>query len=190
LTGEQKLGRLPTDRPHALKAYGSYDARWNGRHNTEFGGFFTAQSGTPVTSVVTFYNLNPTVVSGFGDLGRTQAFLQTDFSVRHKIRFGKGEKYALVAELDILNVFDQRREVRRSTTQQGVSNITGPNLVAFGCAACTNEINSIKALFNGGIKDPVLSFINSRVDRQVSTYNLANGFQDPRSITFGFRFIF
>jgi hypothetical protein len=175
-----------------LKFYGAYEAKWSGSQSTEFSTFATIQSGTPLTSVVTLYNLNPTVVSGLGDLGRTQAFMQTDFAIRHKIRFGKGEKYTLVADLDVLNLFNQQRELTRQTTISP-NNITGANLVAYGCAACAGgEIATINALFKGGIKDSVLAFINdpARPDRRQSTFNKANGFQAPRSVTFGFRFIF
>lgn len=185
-------GLLPTDRTHVLKFYGAYEAKWNGRQSTEFSTFSTIQTGTPLTSVVTLYNLNPTVVSRMGDLGRTQAFMQTDFAVRHKIRFGKGEKYMLVADLDVLNLFNQQRELTRQTTLSP-NNITGGNLVAYGCAACGGgEIATINALFGAGIETAVLGFINdaARPDRRQSTFNRSNGFQAPRTVTFGLRFIF
>ena len=179
----------PTDRTHVVKFYGAYEAKWSGRHSTEFSTFSTAQSGTPLTSVVTLFNLNPTVVNGLGDLGRTKAFLQTDFAIRHKIRFG--EKYTLVADMDVLNLFNQTRELTRQTTLSP-NNITNSSLVTNGCPTCTGEIATINALFNGGIRDAVLAFINNpaRPDRQQSTFNKANSFQAPRSVTFGFRFIF
>lgn len=175
----------PTDRTHVLKFYGAYEAKWNGRYSTEFSTFSTIQSGTPLTTVVTLFNLNPTVVNGLGDLGRTQAFLQTDFAVRHKIRFGKGEKYTLVADLDVLNLFNQKRELTRATTLSP-NNITGSSIGTGG------EIATVNALFNGGIRDKVLAFINepTRPDRRQSIFNQANGFQAPRAVTFGFRFIF
>jgi hypothetical protein len=182
----------PTDRTHVLKFYGAYEARWSGRQSTEFSTFSTAQTGLPVTSVVTLYNLNPTIVNGIGDLGRTKAFLQTDAAIRHKIRFGKSEKYTLVADLDVLNLFNQTRELTRQTTISP-NNISGGNLVAYGCTACGGgEIATINQIFGPGIKDAVLGFINdpARPDRRQSTFNKSNGFQAPRSVTFGFRFIF
>ena len=69
LDGDPIDGRLPTDRPHVFKFYGAYTANWGGSQSTEFSGFTTAASGTPLTSVITFYNLNPTVVKWFGRLG-------------------------------------------------------------------------------------------------------------------------
>jgi hypothetical protein len=176
-------GLQPTDRTHVLKFYGAYEAKWSGQQSTEFSTFSTVQSGTPLTSVISLYNLNPTVVNGMGDLGRTKAFMATDFAVRHKIRFGKGEKYTLVADMDVLNLFNQKRELTRQTTISP-NNITGSSIGTGG------EIATINKLFNGGIRDAVLAWIAANPTRQQSTFNKSNGFQAPRSVTFGFRFVF
>jgi len=93
-----------------FKFYGAYEAKWASKSTTELSAFSTVQSGTPVTSVVTLYNLNPTIVKGQGDLGRTEVFTQTDFAIRHKYRFS--EKYTLVAEMDVLNLFNEARELQ------------------------------------------------------------------------------
>jgi|SRR5688572_23867738 len=185
LNGDPIDGRLPTDRPHVFKFYGAYTANWGGSQSTEFSGFTTAASGTPVTQVITLYNLNPTVVNGLGDLGRTELFTQTDFAIRHKIRFA--EKYTMVAEMDFLNLFNEQNELQRATTLSP-SNITGPNIGCGGGAA--GEICTIDRIFNGGIRDSVLAFINANPQRLQSTFNRANGFQTPREIRFGFRLIF
>lgn len=189
LNGEPVDGRLPTDRPHVFKFYGAYTANWGGNQSTEFSGFTTAASGTPLTSVVTLYSLNPTIVDGLGDLGRTETFTQTDFAVRHKIRFA--EKYTLVAEMDFINLFNEQNELQRQTTISP-TNMSATNFLATGCSACTGEVAMIKQIFNGGIRDAVLNFINAptRPDRRQTTFNLANGFQTPREIRFGFRLIF
>jgi hypothetical protein len=183
LDGDPIDGRLPTDRPHVFKFYGAYTANWGGNQSTEFSGFTTAASGTPVTSVITLFNLNPTVVSGLGDLGRTETFTQTDFAVRHKIRFA--EKYTVVAEMDFINLFNEQNELQRQTTLSP-NNITGSSI------GTGDEINTINTIFNTGIREAVLNFINAptRPDRRQSTFNLANGFQTPREIRFGFRLIF
>jgi hypothetical protein len=189
LDGDPLDGRLPTDRPHVLKFYGAYTANWGGNQSTEFSGFTTAASGTPLTSVVTFYALNPTVVNGLGDLGRTETFTQTDFAVRHKIRFS--EKYTFVAEMDFINLFNEQNELQRQTTISP-ADIRASNLVAYGCSACTGEIAAFNELFAHGIKNAVLGFINDPAvpTRRQSTFNLTNGFQTPREIRFGFRLIF
>ncbi|MFL6216890.1 MAG: carboxypeptidase regulatory-like domain-containing protein [Blastocatellia bacterium] len=192
LNGKSIEGLLPTDRPHVFKFYGAYEARFSGRSTTEFSTFTTAQSGTPVTSVITLYNLNPTIVNGQGDLGRTEMFTQTDFAIRHKMRLGSSERMMLIAEMDVLNLFNEARVLTYQTTVSP-NNITGGNLVAYGCPSCGGgEIATITQIFNGGIATAVNAFINdpARPDRRQSTFGLANGFQDPRSVRFGFRFIF
>ncbi|MFN2491747.1 MAG: carboxypeptidase regulatory-like domain-containing protein [Pyrinomonadaceae bacterium] len=186
---------LPTDRTHVFKLYGAYTADWSGHQSTEFSGFTTAQSGTPLTSVVTLYSLNPTVVSGLGDLGRTEMFTQTDFAIRHKVKFS--EKYTFVAEMDFLNLFNERNVL---TTQTTISpnNISGANLGAYGCTLCATggaaarEINTIQSIFNGGIKNAVLAYINDPAfpERKQGTFNQANGFQTQREVRFGFRLLF
>lgn len=183
LDGDPIEGRLPTDRPHVFKFYGAYTANWGGNHSTEFSGFTTATSGSPLTSVITLFNLNPTVVTALGDLGRTEMFTQTDFAVRHKIRFA--EKYTLVAEMDFINLFNEQNELQRATTMSG-TNITGATI------GTGDEIATINAIFGGGIRTAVLNWINepTRPDRRISTFNLGNGYQTPREVRFGFRLIF
>ena len=189
LNGEPLDGRLPTDRPHVFKFYGAYTANWGGNQSTEFSGFTTAASGTPLTSVITLYALNPTVINGLGDLGRTEMFTQTDFAVRHKIRFA--EKYTLVAEMDFINLFNEQNVLQNQTTLSP-TDVRAANLVPFGCTACTGEVALINELFSNGIRDSVLGFLNdpARPDRLNKTFNMANGFQTPREIRFGFRLIF
>ena len=180
-------GRLPTDRPHVFKFYGAYTQDWNGAHSTEFSGFTTATSGTPLTTIFTLYNLSPTILYGQGDLGRTEAFTQTDFAIRHKYRFGNNERFTLVADLDIINLFNEDNELAR---QNAISpnNITGPNIGFPGGAA--GEVATINALINSGIQSQVVNFINANPSRQQSTFNRTNSFQVPREIRFGFRLLF
>jgi hypothetical protein len=73
------------------------------------------------------FNLNPTVVIGFGDLGRTEMFTQTDFAIRHKFRFGSSERFMIVAEMDVLNLFNEDKELQRATTLSP-NNITGTSI--------------------------------------------------------------
>ena len=183
LNGKPIDGLLPTDRTHVFKFYGAYEHKWSGSHSTEFSTFTTAQSGTPVTTVITLFNLNPTVVNSLGDLGRTDAFTQTDFAIRHKFRFN--ERFTLVAEMDILNLFNEMNELQRATTLSP-NNITGSSI------GTGSEVATINKIFNGGIRDLVLNFINepTRPDRRQSIFGKTNGFQDPRAVTFGFRLIF
>jgi hypothetical protein len=183
LDGDPINGPLPTDRTHVFKMYGAYEAMWGNNQSTEFSGFTTLQSGTPLTTVISLHSLNPTVVTGLGDLGRTEMFTQTDLAIRHKYRFA--EKYTFVAEMDFLNLFNEQNELQRQTTLSP-TNLTN---ASFGIAT---EFQLIQELFNVGVRDRALAFINNpaRPDRRQTTFNLANGFQTPREIRFGFRFIF
>ena len=96
------LGRLPTDRPHVLKLYGSYQMPFG----TEFGGFFRVSSGTPITTQVTTINGIPVYVNGRGDLGRTPVFSQTDLMVSHEFSIAEGKRLRL--EFNMMNLFNQK----------------------------------------------------------------------------------
>ena len=46
-------------------------------------------------------------MNGRGDLGRTEAYSQTDLGFRHRYRFGHDGRFTLVANVDILNMFNE-----------------------------------------------------------------------------------
>jgi hypothetical protein len=96
------FGRLPTDRPHVFKFYGSKSFRWG----TEVGGFFRLTSGTPVTTQVVTVNDIPYYVEGRGDYGRTPVFSQTDLLVSHEFAMGEGKRLRL--EFNMINLFNQK----------------------------------------------------------------------------------
>ena len=97
------LGRLPTDRPHVVKLYGSYMAKFG----TQFGVNFYGGSGTPLTTYVNTVNQTNAFVEGRGDLGRTDMLTRTDFLVSHELKLGDGNK-RLRLELNLLNAFNQK----------------------------------------------------------------------------------
>ncbi|HEV7859896.1 MAG TPA: TonB-dependent receptor [Pyrinomonadaceae bacterium] len=190
--GQSAVGRLPTDRPHVFKFYGAYTFNgWDklfhteGKTNsTEISAFTTAESGTPLTTIYTLFNLSPAFLNLPGDLGRTHRFTQTDFALRHKYRFGSDQKFTAVFDFDVLNLFNEANELTRQTTFTSVANITGANLGTGG------EIATINKIFNGGIHDLVVNYVNALASRKISTFNKANGFQAPREVRFGFRLLF
>jgi hypothetical protein len=96
------FGRLPTDRPHVFKFYGSKSFPFG----SEVGGFFRLMSGTPVTTQVVTINDIPFYVEGRGDWGRTPVFSQTDLVVAHEIKMGEVKKLRL--EFNMLNLFNQK----------------------------------------------------------------------------------
>ncbi len=97
------LGRLPTDRPHVVKLYGSYLMPFG----TQVGAFLYAGSGTPLTTYVVSSNQTNLFVNGRGDMGRTPVLSRTDMLVSHEIAVG-GNNKRLRFELNVLNVFNQK----------------------------------------------------------------------------------
>ncbi|MEO5820264.1 MAG: TonB-dependent receptor [Vicinamibacteraceae bacterium] len=97
------VGRLPTDRPHVVKLYGSYMAPFG----TQFGVNFYGGSGTPLTTYVNTVNQTQAFVNGRGDLGRTDVLTRTDLLVSHELKVGSGNK-RMRLELNLLNAFNQK----------------------------------------------------------------------------------
>jgi hypothetical protein len=203
--GTPDNGRLATDRPHVFKANAGYNFDWWGSrvNTTEFKAFFIGQSGTPISTRVNAYSAG-SFLFGRGDLGRTDRYTQTDFAVSHKYRFGRDARYAVAFDVDVLNLFNEHAVTNRY-----------PVLFAGDLAAeavtqffpnVTTETAFIQQIFNGGLTDTIRE-LNRRGDAGLSTcgadgassceafktdarYNQPNDFQLPRSIRFGFRFIF
>jgi citrate lyase gamma subunit len=96
-------GRLPTDRPHVGKIYGSYLFKTG----TNVGLNFYAGSGTPVSKSVQSIYRYPILVEGRGSLGRTDALTQTDLLVSHEFTLAGTKKLRL--EFNGLNIFNQRQ---------------------------------------------------------------------------------
>jgi hypothetical protein len=185
-------GRLATDRPHVFKFYGAYTLNWKERfgggtgHSTEFSGFTTMQSGTPLTTRFTFQSYDSIILDRRGDLGRTSAFTQTDLALRHKIRFGSNERFMAVFEVDVLNVFNESNDLTVFDNISGFNfagdeiGLSSDFIQAGGDFQRIPTINAIRAIINdpnqGGGPD--------------ERYGLTNSFQGPRSVRLGVRFIF
>lgn len=102
-------GPLGTDRPHSLKLYGSYFFKFG----TEVGGFFLAQSGVPVSTLVQDIHNIPIFVNGRGDLGRTPVWSRTDLVLAHELKFGEVKK--LRFEFNAENLFNQKTAAYKYT---------------------------------------------------------------------------
>jgi len=96
-------GRLPTDRPHVVKVYGSYLFKFG----TNVGMNFFGGSGTPISKSVQSIYRYPILVEGRGSLGRTDAMTQTDLLVSHE--FGLAGTKKLRLEFNGLNIFNQEQ---------------------------------------------------------------------------------
>ncbi|HYP02322.1 MAG TPA: TonB-dependent receptor [Pyrinomonadaceae bacterium] len=182
-------GRLPTDRPHVFKLYGAYTLDWNeqfGRgkgNSTEFSAFTTAQSGTPLTTRFTFQGYDSIILDRRGDLGRTEAFTQTDLGVRHKVRFGSNERFTVVFDLDVLNVFNQSNVLAVFDNISGI-NFSGEEIgLSSDFIESGGEFQRIQTLNN------IRTLINSEGGAD-DRYRQPDTFQVGRSVRFGFRFLF
>ena len=188
-TGEPDNGRLETDRPHVFNVYGSYLFDWFKKrtNSTELSVFQTVASGTPQTT--RFYvvsNITPTIFLKRGDLGRTPTFSQTDFSVTHRYRFGRDNRFTIAADLNILNLFNQDTVTGLFTsigTPQGVI-----NGATFGFP--NNGAQFVNALNSGALLDQINAYLNGSPNRKDSRYGQPDTFQSPRAVRFGFRLLF
>jgi hypothetical protein len=195
-------GPLATDRPHVVNAFGAYIFDWKGSktNSTEISAFQTFQSGTPQTTFIQFGGAT-TIFTGRGDLGRTEMFSQTDLGITHRYRFGRDNRFTLVGDLNVLNLFDQENVL---TLQNVKTNGQIDRFAAFGGGAnnpyfpCgNNSCENKPALINAYNRGELLNQINTylagtptALNRTVSTYGQPNRYQDPRTIRFGFRLIF
>lgn len=193
-TGEPDNGRLETDRPHVFNIYGAYIFNWMGSksNSTELSVFQTVTSGTPQTSRIFLVStITPAIYLKRGDLGRSPTFTQTDFNITHRYRFGRDNRFALVGDLNFLNLFDQRT-VTGVYTIRNTSNavITGP-ILAMGFP--NNGIAFTNAYTSGALLDPIKNFIignATNLNRIDDRYGQPLTFQSPRIVRFGFRLIF
>ncbi len=194
--GDPDNGRLATDRPHVFKAYGGYSYNWKGgaTNRTTVSAFTTIQSGTPLTTIYNLYALGTTILNGRGDLGRTERFTETDLSVSHRYKFGRDARFTLEPFIDIRNLFNERNVLTVDTTIS-TADVRASQLAANGCTTCSGEAAVFQTIFNGpGIRTFVNNYLanpaTSVSNRTRNTYGFNNGFQNPRDVRFGFRFLF
>jgi len=180
-------GRLATDRPHVFNAYGAYIYDWFGKkdNSTEFSFFTTAQSGTPVTSQIVF--ITTTIFTKRGDLGRTETLTQTDFSVSHKYRFGRDNRFTMAFDFNVLNLFDEKNVTGIYTLKTAVT--LTPTTFGYG----NNVVGAINAYTAGQLLTPINTYLQgtaTALNRTDARYGQPNAFQGPRSVRFGFRLLF
>jgi carboxypeptidase family protein/TonB-dependent receptor-like protein len=188
--GVRDDGRLPTDRPHSFKFFGGYSLNWNERFGfmrnsvTDFSLFTTIQSGTPLTTRFVLFNIDNMILNGRGDLGRTEAFTQSDIAIHHRYRFGGSERFSLVFDLDILNLFNE------INTLGVFDNISSTNIdpEEIGLSANTPEAEAEFQRIN--TRDAIVDLFNANPDAKDVRFGLPNSFQAPRTVRFGVRFIF
>ncbi len=185
--GEEDNGRLQTDRPHVFNVYGAYIFDWLGSktNSTEISAFQTVTSGQPqTTTIYGASTVTPQIFLGRGDLGRSPVFSQTDLSVTHRYRFGRDDRFTMAFDLNFLNLFDQATVTGIYTT---MNPSTAPaNASAFGLS----QVAYANAFTSGALLDPILARIASQPDRSDIRYRMPFLYQTPRTVRFGFRFLF
>jgi hypothetical protein len=183
-------GRLPTDRPHSFKFYGGYSLNWNerfgygGGNTTDFSLFTTLQSGTPLTTRFVLFNIDNMILNGRGDLGRTEKFTQTDFAIHHRYRFGGSERFALVFDLDILNLFNE------ANVLTVFDNISSTNIDPTEIGLSDNTPEAEAQFQRVNTRDAIVDLFNANPDAKDVRFGIPNSFQAPRQVRFGVRFIF
>jgi hypothetical protein len=176
--GKLVEGRLATDRPNAFKFYGAYDLK-SKLGTTTFGPSFAIMSGTPLTTQVAVISSTPVYVNGRGDLGRTPVYSNTDFLVSHEFAIPAREGMRLKFDLNISNLFNQ------STITDRNQDLLHPNY---------GEHLSIvpqENFFKGFDYKKMLA--DGFADGSLTTnplFGLANGYQGPRYLRLGMKFIF
>jgi hypothetical protein len=188
-SGQEAIGILPLDRTHVFKASGTYTFGWWGSktNSTDVSFFTTAQSGTPLTTFVNIFGI-PIPETQRGDLGRSPVFTQTDLNFSHRYRFGRDDRFSVVADLNIINVFNENNwlAVNQNKTS-GYFLLTECDVVA----SCST-VDAVNYLTSHG----VLSQYNTAATAfgtgfaTNAGFNKPISFQEPRSIRFGFRFLF
>jgi hypothetical protein len=191
--GKPDNGRLPTDRPHVFNIYGAYIFDWVGSktNSTEISAFQTVTSGTPqTTSIYGQSSVTPQIFYSRGDLGRTPVFSQTDFAVTHRYRFGRDNRFTLVADLNFLNLWDQSTVTGIYST---LNTTTGrPNDAALFPTATAGQRASLYAngYTSGALLQPILSLLAANPDALDKRYKMPQLYQSPRTVRFGFRLLF
>jgi len=186
--GEKDNGLLPTDRTHAFKFYGGYTLNWKerfgtlGGSTTDFSLFTTVQSGTPLTTRFVLFNIDNMILNGRGDLGRTEAFTQTDVAIHHRYRFA--ERYAIVFDLDVLNLFNEANVIAV------FDNISSVNIPATDIGLSANAPEAEAQFQRTNTRDKINAILNGPSGSKDARFGLPNTFQGPRTVRFGFRFQF
>jgi hypothetical protein len=193
--GEVDDGPLGTDRPHVVKAYGGYTFDWwgNRSNSTEVSFFTTAMSGTPQTSVIDFGV--PLVATKRGDLGRTEMFTQTDLSLSHSYKFGRDDRFKIVADITINNAFNENN-VTAIDPQKYFDNYIGEaNFVpefndsdTYSIPGFEYTTRFMNAVLNGEAA-PFIQDLDYAGNRN-ALFGHPSAYQAKRNIRFGFRLVF
>ena len=199
-SGHPDNGILPLDRTHVFKASGTYSYDWmHSKSNTTDISFYTfAESGTPLTTFVNIFGI-PIVETKRGDRGRSPRLSQLDLNLTHRIRFGSENKFTLAVDLNVLNVFNQDTPVAFAQNKTSgywaldQTDVVSATPDATLTVRATNVLTTSGVLSQYAATEPLIcasaTICGVNVARSAS-FGKPISFQDPRSVRFGFRFIF
>jgi hypothetical protein len=172
--GKTAEGRLATDRPHTIKFFGAYVLNSKLGAST-FAPNIQLYSGTPLSSEVAVISSTTAMPYGRGDLGRTPFYSNFDFNFMHDFMpFKNNEAARIRFELSIFNLFNQ------STVTNHSINLQHPSDGQI-------QFDTYSDFFKGWNARDLMTAQGMRIDPQ---YNLANGFQAPRSLRIQVAFMF
>jgi len=103
----ESTGKLPTDRPHQIKVYGSYTFDFG----LTVGLSSFVMSGTPVSRRMRLSGLYTYYPLGRFSDGRTPLLTRTDLYLEYNLKFGG--KYGLQLNANISNLFNHKISQRR-----------------------------------------------------------------------------
>jgi hypothetical protein len=192
-SGQPDNGRLATDRPHVFKASGTYSFDWfrTNATSTDVSFFTTYQSGTPITTFVNVFGLLIPETRR-GDLGRTEAFTQTDLNLIQRYRFGRENRFGVAFEFNVINVFNEHNVLLVSNNRTSPFYALGyEEVVPTAPGQTPNFVQAFNTLTSTG----VLTELNESIAADPGfnleqSFGLPSIFQSPRSVRFGVRFTF
>lgn len=161
--GNASYGALGTDRPHQLKVQATYSTKWG----TILGTNLLAESGVPLSTVATQKGMT-FFPNGRGDLGRSPIYSQVDLFAQQDVRL-MGTRVSL--GMNITNLFDQ---------DIATGYFVQPYRDGFNVAD--------QIFFSGWNPDAVAS--STTGFRRDARYQMANGYQERRSIRLQAKFSF
>jgi hypothetical protein len=195
--GEEANGLLPLDRTHVFKASGTYTFDWRASksNSTDLSFFTTFQTGTPLTTFVEVFGIAIPETKR-GDLGRTPMFSQTDLNLTHRYRFGRDNRFTMAFDFNVINVFNENNPLGINTNKFS-ANFNLPTSAVNNCGS--NSVCAINFLTsNGVLSQYAAAESNYAPSANVFGVNAARSvafgqpivYQEPRTIRFGFRFLF
>jgi hypothetical protein len=213
VAGGPDNGRLSTDRPHVLKFFGAYSLNWSQfrlwkNNSTDFEVFQQASSGSLITSFVEIKDISQIILTKRGDQGRTPFFTQTDFAVRHNIKFGREGRYTLKFESDILNLFNQYIVTNLGLNPSGqggnIINTTNfnPLLPQYHLVSAAQEANCVTAVSPNQCRliaayttfqqhgSPEILAEAQGASGHNPFYDVPSAYQAKRQVRFGIRLVF